>query len=112
MKRSWLLYLIIAVLALALLTLAVLLAFQIVGARSPETTASASPSAPYISAGQAEAIALALVCPQGQVVKSSFESDENPLSYEVSVICDGQRYEIKIHAVTGAVIEYEKDDED
>lgn len=65
------------------------------------------PSVQLISKDQAAAIALAQV--GGTVVEIEFESEDNPPLYEIKLITDEYEYEIKVHAVTGALLDLEKE---
>lgn len=61
-----------------------------------------------ISIEQANEIALQRV--PGQVVKSELEFDDGMLIYEVDIrTADGQKYEVEIDAVTGAVLKVKLD---
>lgn len=61
-----------------------------------------------IKADSAEKIALATV-PGGQVVKREIEKDDGRLVYEFEITLAGEKKEVKVDAMTGAVVEAKKD---
>lgn len=62
----------------------------------------------YIGVDQARNIALGQV-PGASVIKIEFDQDDGTPVYEVELIKDGYEYEIKIHAKTGEILEFEKE---
>jgi len=73
------------------------------------TTAATTNTPGLITLEQAEAIALSQFDGEVRVLESEDNTDDNPPHYELE-LTDGQYdYEIKIHALTGAVIDYERE---
>lgn len=62
----------------------------------------------YIGAEKAKEIALKKV-PGADVVKVEFDKDDGVPVYEVELIKGRYEYELKIHAKTGEILEYDKD---
>ncbi|MDD2446378.1 MAG: PepSY domain-containing protein [Tissierellia bacterium] len=61
--------------------------------------------------GEAKAKEIALNLVNGKIVKFKFDNDDDDPEYEIKIITNGHKYEIKIDAYTGKVIEFEKDDD-
>lgn len=66
----------------------------------------------YISKDQATAIALNRVGSGSVLVEIESDLDDNPPKYEVEVILGDFTYELEIHAITGAIIDFEQDERD
>jgi len=75
---------------------------------SPASSAALTVPSGFISAEQAAGIAVNQIGKGAQVTKTESEFDENPPKYELTVIYGGYRYELEIHARTGAIIDFEK----
>ena len=77
------------------------------------TTATAKPTTTAnqtISAAQAQQIAMNRIRTEGlRVVETELKTDKYPPLYEVELIDNQYKYEVKIHAVTGQIIEIEKE---
>lgn len=65
----------------------------------------------YIGLKKAKSIARKKV-PGGRFVKVEFDKDDGAAVYEVEMKKDGMEYEMKIHAKTGKILEYEADMDD
>lgn len=61
----------------------------------------------YISEKQAIAIAMELA--QGTVIETELDTDDGRVYYEIEIQDHANEYEFEIDAITGEVIEYEKD---
>lgn len=64
-----------------------------------------------VTEAQAEEIALKKV-PNGEMVKLELDHDDNQASYEVEIVKDNYEHEIEINAVTGKIVEYERETKD
>lgn len=74
------------------------------------TTKSATSANQYITADQARKIILDRIHTTGlQVVETQLESSDYPPKYEIKLIDSQYTYEAEIHAITGYVIEIEKE---
>lgn len=69
---------------------------------------AAKTSSKYIGKEQAKSIALKKAG-SGTVVKVEFDEDDGVPVYEVEIQDDVYEYELKIHAKTGKILEYEKE---
>ena len=67
-----------------------------------------SSSSKYIGVPKAKSIANKKV-PGAQVVKVEYDNDDGIPVYEVEMIKGNMEYELKIHAKTGKILEYEQD---
>lgn len=66
----------------------------------------------YISKDEAIAIALKRVGSGARLVEIESDLDDNPPKYEIELILGNYEYEIEIHAITGAIIDFDKDEID
>lgn len=66
------------------------------------------PSIQLITKNAAAAIALAQVG-NGTVVEIELDGDDNPPLYKIKLIAGNIEYDIKVHAVTGALLDLEKE---
>lgn len=64
---------------------------------------------PLISLDAAKAIALAQVGSGAVILEAELDDEDNPPKYEITLIAGGYEYEIEIHAVTGSIIEMERE---
>lgn len=64
----------------------------------------------YISTDQAIDIGLKKVGHGSELIKVESDLDNNPPKYELEIILGNYEYEIEIHAITGSLINFEKDD--
>lgn len=64
-----------------------------------------------ISADQAKAIALAYAGSQAAILEIELE-DDYPPAYSIDLVVDRQKIELKIHAITGAILDYHRENED
>lgn len=64
-----------------------------------------------VTEAEAEEIAL-LKVPNGEIVKLELDHDDGQANYEVEIVKDNYEHEIEINAVTGKIVEYERDTED
>ena len=62
-----------------------------------------------ISLDDAKTIALAQVSSGAVILEADFDDDDNPPKYEITLVAGGYEYEIEIHAVTGSIIEMERE---
>lgn len=62
-----------------------------------------------ISLDAAKAIALAQVGSDAVIIEAELDDEDNPPKYEITLIAGGYEYEIEIHAVTGSIIEMERE---
>lgn len=67
---------------------------------------------PLISLDDAKAIALNYVGSEAVILETEFDRDDNPPKYEITLVAGDFEYEIEIHAVTGAIIEMERESAD
>lgn len=74
-------------------------------------TAGKKAKTKYIGLTKAKSIASKKV-PGGQFVKVEFDKDDGVAVYEVEMKKDGMEYEMKIHAKSGKILEYEVDMDD
>jgi len=74
------------------------------------TTAGTSSTAKVLSASQASAIAVRRIATAGlRVLATEFESGDYPPKYEVKLSDGTYKYEVAVHAVTGLVLEVERE---
>lgn len=66
----------------------------------------------YISKEEAIEIAMKKVGPGGSLVEIKSDLDDNPPKYELEIILGNYEYELEIHAITGAIIDFDKDEID
>lgn len=64
-----------------------------------------------VTEAEAEEIAL-LKVPNGEIVKLELNHDDGQANYEVEIVKDNYEHEIEINAVTGKIVEYERDTEE
>ncbi len=76
---------------------------------SPADTIAPAPVTGLISAAQARAIAAGYVGGSPAFLEVSLDADDNPPVYEIELISGNYRYEIDIHAVTGSILELERE---
>jgi uncharacterized membrane protein YkoI len=74
--------------------------------------AQSDPNTLLITPDAAKAIAIARIGGDAKILELDLESKDNPPIYDIELIAGGFKYEIKIHAVTGAVIDQEKATDD
>lgn len=67
-----------------------------------------SSSSKYIGVPKAKSIAKKKV-PGAQIIKVEYDNDDGIPVYEVEMIKGSMEYELKIHAKTGKILEYEKE---
>lgn len=65
----------------------------------------------YISKETAIKIALKKIGKSANLDEIEFEKDDNPPSYEIEMYDDKYEYEIKVHAISGAILEFERDED-
>ena len=63
----------------------------------------------YITKDKAIEIALAKIGSKATLDEIEFDKDDNPPKYEIEMYDDKYEYEIEIHAITGAILEFEKE---
>lgn len=74
------------------------------------TTTTAEPNLPgLITPGQAESIALAQLEGDAQILEIEDHTGDNPPHYELELTDGSYEYSLKIHAVTGAIIDFDKE---
>lgn len=73
-----------------------------------EIVKKASSSSKYIGVPKAKAIAKKKV-PGAQIIKVEYDKDDGIPVYEVEMIKGNMEYELKIHAKSGKILEYEKE---
>lgn len=86
----------------------------------PEVIEKNEPSRPdkviispkYISKDEAISIGLKKVGNQSILVEIESDLDDNPPKYELEIILGAYEYELEIHAITGAIIDFERDEID
>lgn len=66
----------------------------------------------YISKERAIEIAIAKVGDGARVMEVDADLEDNPPKYEIELILGVYEYEVEIHAITGAIIDFDKDDLD
>lgn len=64
-----------------------------------------------VTEAEAKEIALKKV-PNGEMVKLELEHDNGQAKYEVEIVKDNYSYEIEMNAVTGKIVDYERDTKD
>lgn len=74
-------------------------------------TAAKKGKTKYIGLKKAKSIAKKKV-PGGRFIKVEFDKDDGAVVYEVEMKKGGMEYEMKIHAKTGKILEYEADIDD
>lgn len=65
----------------------------------------------YITEKKAIEIALAKIGSKATLQEIDFEKNDNPPKYEIEMHDDKYEYEIEIHAITGAILEFERDED-
>ncbi len=65
----------------------------------------------YITKEAAFKIALDRIGKSATLDEIEFEKDDNPPKYEIEMYDDKYEYEFEIHAITGAILEYERDED-
>ena len=80
--------------------------------RDKEVTNKPVVDTKYITKEKAIEIALARIGSKATLDEIEFEKDDNPPKYEIEMYDDKYEYEIEIHAITGDIIDYEKDSHD
>lgn len=65
----------------------------------------------YITKEKAIEIALAKIGTKAILEEIKFEKDDNPPKYELEMYDDKHEYEIEIHAITGAVLKFEREED-
>ena len=63
----------------------------------------------YITKEEAIKIALKKIGTDAKLDEIEFEKDDNPPKYELEMYDDEYEYEIEIHAITGAILDFEKE---
>lgn len=66
----------------------------------------------YISKDEATKIGIKKVGNGAKLKKIEADLDDNPPKYELEITLGKYKYELEIHAITGAVIDFEKDEKD
>ena len=66
----------------------------------------------YISKDEATEIGLNKVGVGAKLIKIKSDLEDNPPKYELQIILGDYEYELEIHAITGAVIDFEKEEID
>lgn len=66
----------------------------------------------YISKDEATKIGLNKVGDGAELIKIKSDFDGNPPKYNLKIVLGNYEYEIEIHGITGAVIDFEKDEID
>ena len=66
----------------------------------------------YISKDKAIEIGVNKVGVGSQIIEINSDLDDNPPKYELVIQLGNYEYELEIHAITGAVIDFEKDEID
>lgn len=66
----------------------------------------------YITKAKAIEIAIAKVGDGAKVIEVEEDLDDNPPKYEIELILGAYEYDVEIHAITGAIIDFDKDDLD
>lgn len=80
---------------------------------APVQQTPAAPAAQQLTQAEAEAVALAhagFAADQVTRLRSEYELDDGVPQYEVEFYVDRWEYDYEIHAVTGAVLSFDKDD--
>lgn len=78
--------------------------------KSKEEQAMVKPK--YISKDEATEIGLNKVGNGAKLIKIKSDFDDNPPKYDLKIILGNYEYEIEVHAITGAVIDFEKEEID
>ena len=65
----------------------------------------------YITKEEAIEIALAKIGRKAILEEIEFEKDDNPPIYEIEMYDKDYEYEIEIHAISGAILKYERDED-
>lgn len=78
----------------------------------PSVTTATSSLPGLITPGQAESIALAQLEGDVQILEIENHTGDNPPHYELELTDGNYEYSLKIHAVTGAIIDFEKEGTD
>lgn len=69
-------------------------------------------SSKYITTEKAIEIGINKVGVGAELIKIKSDLDDNPPKYELEITLGNYEYELEIHAITGAVIDFEKDEKD
>ena len=75
----------------------------------PAATTASSNLPGLITPGQAESVALAQFEGDAQILEIENHTGDNPPHYEIELTDGNYEYSLKIHAVTGAIIDFEKE---
>ena len=75
----------------------------------PTVTTATSNLPGLITPGQAESIALAQLEGDASILEIENHTGDNPPHYELELTDGSYEYSLKIHAVTGAIIDFEKE---
>ena len=78
----------------------------------PGTPTSTTADARLITEADARNIAVAAIGNTAYVKEVEFELDDYPPVYDVKLLYGGKEYKIEIHAVTGAILDVERDEDD
>lgn len=78
--------------------------------KSKEEQAIVKPK--YISKDEAIEIGLNKVGDGAKLIKIKSDLDDNPPKYDLKIILGNYEYEIEVHAITGSVIDFEKEEVD
>lgn len=66
-----------------------------------------------VAVTEAEVKEIALLkVPNGEIVKLELDHEDGQANYEVEIVKDNYEHEIEINAVTGKIVDYERDTED
>ena len=76
----------------------------------PPETVITSPPFSYLTPDQAAAIALERIGSQARLISIEQDTDDNPPIYEIRAADQNYGYEIEVHAITGAILDFEKED--
>ena len=76
----------------------------------PSETVVTSPTFSYITPDQAAAIAMARIGAQARLISIDQDTDDNPPVYEIRAADQNYSYEIEVHAITGAILDFEKEE--
>lgn len=63
-----------------------------------------------ISESEAIKIGLEKVGDGAKLIEVDADLDDNPPKYELEIICGDYEYELEIHGITGAILDFEKDE--
>jgi uncharacterized membrane protein YkoI len=76
------------------------------------STSASSVTGLYLSESQAAAYARERVGDESRLLSISAEFEDNPPVYEIVLALGTYRYELEIHAITGAILEYERSNDE